>query len=175
MLSLPLLWMLPNSTGLLLASAMVLAAAPAAAATYLDINLTSVHQRRGWKKQGRLVTFNDRNFGIGLTHEFRRSFEVKAGFYQNSYYRTSGYALANFVYHQHLGPVTLAPGIGIGLVSGYRGTACDYTHGHSDVEPALFPNLSLGTSAARLNIGAIPRVKGDLNVLTFQLEVRLPD
>jgi hypothetical protein len=166
----------PTSAGVLLASALALAATAAPAATYLDVNLTSIHQRQGWKEQGRLVAFNDRNFGVGLTHEVRRSLEVKVGFYQNSFYKTSGYVLANFIYHQRLGAVTVAPAFGVGLISGYRGTSCcDVTDGRSDVEPAVFPNLSLGIAAARLNIGTIPRLKGDMDVFTFQFEFKLPD
>lgn len=173
-LSLPLLHIAPGGAGLLLASVGALSTAPAAAATYLDINLTSVHHRRGWKEQGRVIPFNDGNFGIGLTHEIRNFLEVKAGFYDNSYYKTSGYAVANFIYHARFGPVTVAPAFGIGLVSGYRGTSCDYTHGRSNVEPAIFPNLNVGAGPVRISIGAIPRVKGDLNVLTLQFEFKLP-
>jgi hypothetical protein len=82
----------------------------------LNVNLASVHTR-AWARQ----QLNQVNPGLGLTYSFNPDWSASAGFYDNSYRKTSGYALANWTpLHASLpGGFTLGAGVTAGLVSGY--------------------------------------------------------
>lgn len=92
--------------------------APAAHATTftLDLNLASVHTER-WARD----SLNQRNEGVGVTAQLDSSWSLSAGWYRNSYRRTSAYALAAWTpVHIPLGNWRLDAGGEAGLVSGYR-------------------------------------------------------
>ena len=87
----------------------------------LDVNLASIHTE-AWARQ----QLNQFNPGLGLTYTFSRDWSASAGFYENSYRRTSAYTLANWTpLHASLpGDFTLGAGLTAGLVSGYTRTEC---------------------------------------------------
>ncbi|HEY4093572.1 MAG TPA: hypothetical protein VGN46_18850 [Luteibacter sp.] len=82
----------------------------------LDLNLASVHTER-WARE----TLNQRNEGLGITAQLDPSWSLSAGFYVNSYRRTSAYALAAWTpLRIPLGTWGIAAGAEAGLVTGYR-------------------------------------------------------
>lgn len=106
----------------ILAAALIAAlAAPAianAVPSYtLDENLASWHTER-WARR----SLNQRNLGAGVTAHFSRDWSVSAGWYRNSYRRTSAYELVNWTPLHWSLPAgwSLAAGGTAGLDSGYR-------------------------------------------------------
>lgn len=83
----------------------------------LDINLASVHTE-AWARRD----LNQTNPGLGLEYQASLDWGAAAGFYRNSYRRTSAYALGVWT-PLHLaipGGLTAGAGLAAGLVSGYR-------------------------------------------------------
>ena len=145
--------------------------------TYFDINVTSLHSRSYWiDNNNDHIPFNENNAGLGLTHELskHKNFELKGGFYDNSYHKISLYGLLNFKHTFYMGNhFYAAPGVAVGAVSGYKGTYGDYTRGHANVEPVILSNVSVGTEEIRLNVGYVPKVRQqNISFLTFQLELK---
>ena len=101
----------------LIASLAAPAIASASTNWSLDVNLASYHLER-WARQ----SLNQHNLGLGVTRYLTRNASVSAGFYRNSYRRTSEYALVNFTpLHVALpGGWALAAGATGGLDFGYR-------------------------------------------------------
>ncbi len=101
-----------------LIAALATPAAASAATTFsLDVNIASYHLERWARRE-----LNQHNEGLGLTARFTPDWSISAGWYRNSYRRTSAYALANWTpWHWSL-PAgwSLAAGVTAGLDSGYR-------------------------------------------------------
>jgi hypothetical protein len=83
----------------------------------LDINATSYHTE-AWARH----SLNQSNPGIGLEYQATSDWSGLAGFYRNSYRRTTGYALAAWTPLRVDLPagLTASAGLAAGLVSGYR-------------------------------------------------------
>ena len=83
----------------------------------LDLNLASIHTE-AWARHD----LNQRNEGLGATANFNLDWSLSAGWYRNSYRRTSAYLLANWTpLHLPLrGGWSLGAGATAGLDSGYR-------------------------------------------------------
>ena len=94
-------------------------AASAATTFSLDVNLASYHTER-WARHD----LNQHNLGLGATAHFNRDWSVSAGWYRNSYRRTSAYALVNWTPLHGSLPLpagwSIAAGAAAGLDSGYR-------------------------------------------------------
>ncbi|WP_288060981.1 hypothetical protein [Thiomonas sp.] len=87
----------------------------------LDLNLASVHTE-AWARR----ELNQVNPGLGLEYQASPDWSAAAGFYRNSYRRTSVYALGVWT-PLHLaipGGLTASAGLAAGLVSGYTRTEC---------------------------------------------------
>ncbi|MHB1991668.1 hypothetical protein [Metallibacterium scheffleri] len=110
-------------TAILAAALIAVSIAPAiaiasAAPTFtLDVNLASYHTER-WARD----SLNQRNLGLGGTARFSPNWSVSAGWYRNSYRRTSAYALVNWTPLHFALPAgwRIAAGATAGLDSGYR-------------------------------------------------------
>ena len=101
-----------------IAVALIAPVAASAAPTYtLDVNLASYHTEAWARHQ-----LNQRNLGAGITANFNRDWSVSAGWYRNSYRRTSAYLLVNWTPWHASMPAgwSLAAGATAGLDSGYR-------------------------------------------------------
>ena len=105
----------------ILAAAILTTAAPVFAANTsrwsLDVNLASVHTE-AWARRD----LNQHNPGLGATAHFNRDWSVSAGWYRNSYRRTSAYALVNWTPLHWSLPAGWHIGAGgtAGFDSGYR-------------------------------------------------------
>ena len=124
-----------------------------AAAYTLDMNLTSWHTERWARRE-----LNQHNGGLGVTVQFLPDWSASAGFYRNSYRRTSAYLLADWTpLHQRFGTTgwQLAAGGEAGLASGYRRRemAC---------EPFVAAGLIrlIAPAGWSLNFSAVPNAPG---------------
>jgi hypothetical protein len=142
--------------------------------TWLDVNLTSWHSERDYVWEREVRRYNARNFGLGATYELTDWFEAKAGFFENSYDKTSLYAVAALDYD--LLPSSrwlLAPGVAGGLVTGYKNTP-EQT---GTVAPWGLVTLTIGRDSRwRLNLGYLPSRLfdvGTVDLVTVQIAIRL--
>lgn len=90
---------------------------------WLDVNLTSRHSRDTYWYQGREQRYNANNFGLGLSYDWTDWCDFKAGWFNNSYHKTSLYAVVHPQYDLWRSPHhLLALGAGVGAVTGYEHT-----------------------------------------------------
>ncbi|HWA27493.1 MAG TPA: hypothetical protein VG734_17695, partial [Lacunisphaera sp.] len=93
---------------------------------WLDINLTSQHSRHEYVFEGSRHEYNSRNLGLGLAYDWRDWCDLKAGWFNNSYHRTSLYAVVHPRFDLLRSPrVMLAIGVAVGAVTGYNHTVDD--------------------------------------------------
>ncbi len=92
-------------------------AAESAVRLALDVNLASYHTE-SWARHH----LNQSNPGLGIEAQFTPDGTALAGFYRNSYRRTSAYALGAWTPLHAALPlgIRLDAGLAAGLVSGYR-------------------------------------------------------
>lgn len=170
----PLFWqLLPRLMAVGLGSG-TFAATPAANDVWIDLNVGSKHSEKSYVWQGRTQSFNEANWGLGATYGLRDWCDVKAGWFENSYDKTSLYVLVNPKWE--LSPRShwsVAPGFALGLVSGYQHTP----ERTAAVAPWGMLTLSLGFNERwRVNLGYIPSrlfVSNSIDVATLQLSIKL--
>lgn len=137
------------------------------AESWLDINLTSDHSMGYYIQNGKRHTYNEHNYGFGITNELTDNLDFRAGVFENSFYRTSFYGAVNLK-KEFGNDIKIVPGINIGLVSGYKGTI----ESNSTLRTMVIPNMSIQVFYFRANVGYIPStlVKPDgVNVTFFQV------
>jgi hypothetical protein len=142
--------------------------------TWLDLNLTSWHSEKEYVWEGETREYNARNFGLGLTRELTTWCDVKAGWFENSYEKTSIYGLVAVKYDLLRSPRwILAPGVAGGLVSGYQHTP-EQT---GEVAPWAVAVLTLGwENRWRAHLGYLPSKlfnAGTVDLLTVQISFKL--
>ena len=119
---------------------------------WLDIHLTSFHANRTYVDQsGNDVKYNQSNLGLGLSLPVNANIDARAGFFENSFNKTSLYAGADF--HTNSNKL-ISAGINTGLASGYKNTPANT----STVTPMLVPYLSFKLKNFRTQIGYIPAI-----------------
>lgn len=128
------------------------------AETFVDVNLASKHLYSSHD-----YDLNQRNYGLGITVKDDR-LSYKAGWFRNSYRKTSIYALANY---DIIESRSYSFGFSAGLVSGYADTSGEaYTITHN-VQVMVLPNVNFRIDRFNVNIGVLPKL------LTLQLEYKL--
>ena len=168
----------PSCTRLLVLLSLLMAGVPVAAAPgrwWLDVNLTSWHSRGQYFHEGRFQEYNARNFGLGLSYDASEWCDVKAGWFNNSYHRTSLYVLVHPRYDFVRSPKGMfAVGAGGGLITGYDGTVDDLAR----VSPMGILAFTISDERRwRVTLGYLPfrLLLGDnhADVLTLQAGWRL--
>lgn len=151
-------------------------AAPSSAArpAWLDVNVTSRHSEKGYFIGRERHRFNSNNFGLGLTWEPAAWWELKAGWFDNSYHKTSVYGAGAIKWNLlGNGPWIVAPGALLGALSGYQNTP-EQT---GEITPWGLATLTLGhRKYGRLNLGYLPSKlfkAGVVDVLTVQVGIKL--
>jgi len=132
----------------------------------LDLNGASWHSERNYTYQGETSRYNQSNLGLGVTYAAHDNVDVKAGFFENSYDKTTLYA--GIVLHQDFKSADnqwiLSPGFALLLASGYDDTP--------ENTPAITPlgafTLSAGHRVLRVTLGYAPF--GEVDVVTAQLQ-----
>lgn len=131
----------------------------------LDLNGASWHAERRYDDDGRRRKYNQSNIGIGASYAWRDWADIKAGFFENSYYENSVYAGVYLHRDYYAGDWTVAPGISLLLVSGYDDTPQD--------APVIAPlpvfGVTFGHRALKLSLGVVPF--GDVEFATLQLQL----
>ncbi len=130
-------------------------AAAAHASPWIDVHLASKHGKDTyyeptptpyeWESQYTERKYNSRNYGLGISNRLSENIEWTAGFYKNSYYKTSLYSGVD-IHTTDTAPVGY--GLSMGIVSGYEDT---------DQPPVMIlPNIRIGNQHVRLKMGVLP-------------------
>lgn len=130
--------------------------------TWINVHLGSNHLDLDTFTQDNVAReFNEQNLGLGISHEFVEHWDVRAGFFENSYYKTSVY-LAVSPHTSYQKPIAVA--LQAGIATGYGGTPI----GDGDLVPFIMPTISVNIKSFRGELGYIPRVNNDTSsALTF--------
>lgn len=149
----------------------------------IDLNGLSRHSESRYVENGVSREYNETNRGLGATIEWlewgdfvKRSkhtqwiekagidADIKFGFFDNSYNKTSFYAGPFFHKDLTAGDWKFAPGIALLLTTGYKNTPED--------APVVFPipvfGVEIGHRAVKLNFGYVPW--GEVDFATVQLQ-----
>ncbi len=131
----------------------------------LDISTTSYHTRQ-WARD----SLNQDNPGLGVEYHCTRNSGFAAGFYRNSYSRTSVYTLATYTpLHISLPEgFTLAAGGLAGVISGY-------TNQEAPARPLMAAALLEVRNSQRygINLVAVPNIGRSAGFIGLQLVVPL--
>ena len=141
---------------------------------WLDINVASKHSEQRYIWERRVREYNEKNLGLGATYELTEWCEVKGGWFENSYERTSVYALLNAKWNRwRYRGWFLAPGLAAGIVSGYDNTP----ERTGVIAPWGMVTLSIGAvNRWKINLGYIPSrivMRGAVEVATLQVSLKL--
>ncbi len=141
---------------------------------WLDMTITSWHERDYYVLDGQRYKFNDQNFGLGLAWEFQKNMELKGGFANNSYDDLSLYVGLNFKMDLLDHPDWfIQPGIFAGLATGYDEPPEDL----GVITPMGMLTLTGGYKKIRATAGYVPTDLLDSNrtsFAVFQVSYLLP-
>lgn len=130
----------------------------------LDINLASHHSKDTYNNG---TAYNEDNFGLGASYAWEDWLDLKAGFFDNSYNKTSTYVGA-FVHKDfRYGELVLSPGVAGFLMTGYDNTP----ENAPEVAPIPVFGLGVGYSRVKANLGYNPFGKVDVWMLQMSLEL----
>ncbi len=148
----------PRSLLLLVSLFALLATIPATAMagdTWLAIGVASYHADRS-------AGYNERNFGLGIEHDFTSAHAMSVGAYRNSIDRRSNYALYRWT------PLAIGRariGVLAGVVDGYRRNG-------GRLAPALAPTITLDTHPVGISLILIPAGTKDVSA-AIGLQVKI--
>jgi len=129
----------------------------------MDINTGSKHSDQTY---GNNRYYNEDNKGLGVSYGYTKYLDVKMGFFENSYFKTSTYA--GLVLNKDFyifNDILISPGLGLMLTTGYDDTPVNAP----TVAPIFHPSISFGHKLIRSTIGYIPY--GEDKVVTFQTQI----
>ena len=153
-----------DTSGMRLAAPMQ-APRPAPSRWALDISTTSYHTRQ-WARD----SLNQDNPGLGIEYHCTQNSGFAAGFYKNSYSRTSLYALATYTpWH-----ISLPEGFSV-AAGGAFGAISGYTRAEAPARPLLGAALVQVRSAGGygINLVAVPNMGRSAGFVGLQLVVPL--
>jgi len=140
---------------------------------WLDFNLASKHTNASqYTYKGETKDFNESNLGAGLSYDIDGTFEATAGFFRNSYDKNSTYVGVKAKHDFRFGRVLVAPGVTVGLVTGYDDTEVQ----GAKLQPLAVPSLTFTFDKFRGTVGYIPlrlvSSDAETDVITFQISVK---
>ena len=143
---------------------------------WLDFNGASWHTAKSYSWEGQTRNYNQTNFGLGLGRGLNDWSELKGGWFENSYYKTSVYLTLDvkptWIRYQNENWF-VAPGVAFGAVTGYQ----DTPEQTGAVAPWALLNVSFGNPKHwRFVVGYLPStlfVKNGVNVVTLQFSLKL--
>ena len=130
----------------------------------IDLNGLSWHSEDRYNDDGEKRRYNEGNAGLGGSYAWNDWIDIKAGFFENSYYKNSLYGGAFLHRDFYSGAWTFAPGVSLLLVSGYDDTPQDAPV----VAPILVPGVVFGPRAMKISLGFVP--VGSVKFATLQLQ-----
>ena len=116
---------------------------------------------RLYVKEERRKNYNSANYGFGLKYGLAKYADAFVGFYDNSYDKTSFYGGVNIKrdFYPGGGKFRVAPGLKLGLTTGYEGTPDDdAAWGPGGTAPMAVPNIEVGYGSVYTNAGYIPAI-----------------
>ncbi len=140
-------------------------AAPAPSRWALDISTTSYHTRQ-WARD----SLNQDNPGLGIEYHCTRNSGFAAGFYKNSYSRTSVYALATYT------PLHIALPEGFSMAAGgLAGAISGYTRTEAPARPLMAAALLeiRSRQGYGINLVGVPNAGQSAGFIGLQLVVPL--
>lgn len=134
---------------------------------FLDINLLSIHDPSTYVEDNNVKDYNDDTHGLGVTYDLAKHYQLKFGWYKNSYNEPSWYGGINIKTDWKY----VQPGIAFVGVTGYDDTIEET----AVVAFLALPNLSVPINRDhRLFVGYIPKFgEYETQVLTLQYQYRL--
>ena len=115
-----------------------------------------------YEYNGQYHEWNDENYGLGIGYELSDHIEARAGFFDNSFHKTSTYAGINWHTSRER---LLSVGLMAGLVGGYQDTP-------SSNGGFVLPNVALNWEQITGEFGYQPRLHShQSNVITFSIGV----
>ena len=109
--------------------------------------------------------YNEQNVGGGIYYEVNQHF-IAAGWYKNSFNRTSKYITTGWRHTFRSGDWEVSPGVLVGGITGYHDEGSQFV---------AAPILSMGYDPVRVNLMYLPGVNGFDAVWFAQLEIELWD
>lgn len=140
---------------------------------YLDINGYSRHSNDTYVYKGQVHEFNSNNLGLGLTYGVNKYVEAFAGFYDNSFNKTTLYGGAKLKLDFNIADVTITPGLNVGAATGYADTPAmsDY------YQVVVMPTVRVTYRGVGLTIGYVPIVEREnfvsVSTVTAQINIRI--
>jgi len=107
--------------------------------------------------------YNERNVGGGIYYEVNKHF-IAAGWYKNSFNRTSKYITTGWRHTFQSGNWEIAPGALVGGITGYHDEGSQFV---------VAPILSMGYDPVRINLMYLPGLNGFEAVWFAQMEIKL--
>ena len=139
------------------------------AGTHLIITLTSKHGEDTYTSTDGVETeYNNKNFGLGVAYDINNNVQARAGFYDNSYYKTSLYAGGSL--HTDIRK-TFAIGVQVAFVTGYDDLGIDKYDQKLLLIP--LPFVKFGYKHMGFEIGYMPNLIKDTPLFTFQATIKL--
>ena len=130
----------------------------------MDFNTSSFHTSPTYANN---KYYNEENNGFGFTYGYSEMLDVKVGYFENSYNKSSVYGgfVLNKDFYFLNNNLVVSPGMGLLLTTGYDDTPVDVP----PVVPLLHPTISIGHRFVRSTIGYLPY--GQDKVFTFQTQI----
>lgn len=139
---------------------------------WLDVNLASYHTAaHEYCDSNKCDSYNQFNYGLGLTYDIDGTMGVTGGFYQNSYNKTSIYGGMVFKHDFTYGKVAVSPTLLAGFVTGYADTEVKANF----LKMMALPAVSVSYDHVRVLVGYLPMKtlgSAGTDVLTFQAGYR---
>ena len=135
------------------------------AATWMDINVASLHSQDSYWDDGVEKRFNGNNFGWGITRELNGSIAITGGLYLNSYREHSLYFCADISNNAaSIGALSVDLGVKAGVATGYD------TWTDQAISPLIVPHITAKIGRAKVTVGVIPGKS--VQALTLQIGIR---
>jgi len=123
---------------------------------WLSATVASYHSNRD-------AEYNERNYGLGFEYGAADRWRAVGGVYDNSYYRTTVYGGALYLY-----PVSQSIKVGVML-----GLASGYSHVVGPLAPVALPTIAIEGKQFGANIGVMPSRGGGIGTVGLQVKAVL--
>lgn len=129
--------------------------------TSFDLNIGS-HHSDDTHSGG--IAYNEDNYGLGASYAYEDWLDIKAGFFDNSYNKTSVYVGGSLNKDYNFNGLVVSPSAALLLTTGYQ----DTPENAPAVAPIPLLGLAVGAGPVRANIGYVPF--GETRVFTLQMQ-----
>ena len=134
---------------------------------WINIHLGSHHLQSYYEVNGEPHPYNEANFGMGVSLPIASNIDALAGFYENSYNKTSAYVAANLHTANSRG---FSIGVNSGIVTGYGNTPVK----GEKLRLMLLPHVTYALKNFRTEIGYAPSfgIEGSTSIIVLTIGTR---